>query len=504
MKKIVFFAAALTCAAGLFASGVENKTNMSTGYLRNPSRNTENERPEAAFYNIAGTAFLDDGLYFEAGDQIVLKEYSNELDTGNAFAAYGINDYYSNDETTVFLYPDFDAVYKKDRWAFFLTFGVYAGGGSLSFSEGTSATSLMFLNGASQFGDEAVKYGLAANMIASASKAWADAVAGTFGGNSDAALAWIQANPDNADAQQLQQAYGVVQKYGANAADYLAKKNTYEAAAGASLKMAQKHSLDVTAMTLGGQLGASYLVFPWLSVSAAYRYTYGTQNMKLQCLAPEFAAVNGGDEISYDARGFGQSMVFGVHAKLPQVEGLDLSVSAQTLSRIDYDVDNVKGSIAALYNITDDSKFRTDLPAVLNLGVGYKVIDPLYLSASFNYYFNDFAHQDSILSETDYDNSWEIALGADWRICKYAGLSAGCSYGVQGSNDNSNSTFNPVLDAFVAGGGLEIYPTEDFTITLAGLYAKYYDKDYYLGNNKTVLSKKVTNLSAGITYKLPL
>lgn len=150
MKKIILSSIIFLSALTIFAGGVENKTNMSAGYLRNPSRNTENERPEAAFYNIAGTGFLKNGLYIEAGNQFVFKEYANELKTGDKFEKAGVLDYYSNDETNVFFYPNFDVVYKKNRWSMFLTFGVYAGGGALSYSEGTSATSLMFLNGASQ------------------------------------------------------------------------------------------------------------------------------------------------------------------------------------------------------------------------------------------------------------------------------------------------------------------------------------------------------------------
>lgn len=497
MKKSLLTVLTVLSAAAVFAGGVENKTNMSTGYLRNPSRNTECERPEAAFYNIAGTGFMKDGLYVEAGDQIVIKEYGNKLDTNNNFASYGVRDYYSNDETTVFFYPDMDIVYKKDRWGIFLTFGVYAGGGSLSYSEGTSATSLMFLNGANQLGAEAVKYGLAANMIASAKSAFDTAVAGSFGGNEAAALAYIQANPDS----DLAKAYGVVSQYGSNLGSYAANKDAYEQAALASLAMAQNHSLDVTSLTLGGQLGASYLVLPWLSLSAAYRYTFGTQDMILKCNDATFKSINGSNEISYQAKGFGQSMVFGIHAKPPVVEGLDLSVQYQTLSRIDYDVENVKGDVAKFFDITNDSKFRTDLPAVLNLGAGYRVFDPLYLSASFNYYFNDFAHQDSILSETDYDNSWEVAFGADYKFCKYAGFSAGLSYSKQGITDSSNSTFNPVLDSMVYGAGFEVYPIEKLTVTLSGMYTQYFDADYYLEGNKTVLSKDVLLFSLGVTYK---
>ncbi|WP_294429054.1 OmpP1/FadL family transporter [uncultured Treponema sp.] len=487
----------LMTAAAVFASGVENKTNLSTGYLRNPSRNTENSRPEAAFYNIAGTAFLKEGLWIGGGNQFVFKEYGNELADNATLKAAGVNGYYSNDETTVWLYPDLNAVYKKGKWSIFGNFGVYAGGGALEYSEGTSATSLLFAGGAQNQGTEAVKYGLAANMISKAKTSWEDAVKNNFGGSEATALAYIKANPTS----DLAQAYGVVQKYGSNLSDYASKKDTYEKAAAASLGMAKSHSLDVTSITYGLQLGASYQLFDYVSLAAAYRYTIGTQEMTLKCSDPTFVAVNGGNKISYDAKGFGQSCVFGIHAK--PVDKLDLAIQYQTLSRIDYDVDNVKGDVAKYYDITNDKKFRTDLPAVLNLGLGYSILDNLYVSTSFNYYFNDFAQQNSVLSETDYNNSWEIALGVDFRFCKYAGVSAGASYGNQGTTDTSNSTFNPVLDNWVVGGGFEIYPTEDLTVTASCLYANYYDTDLYLQGYKTTLSKDVTNFGIGVTYHFP-
>ena len=132
MKKTLLSVIFGLSAFSAFAGGVENKSNMSTGYLRNPSRNAECERPEAAFYNIAGTAFLNEGLYIEAGNQFIFKEYGNELKTFNMLSSKGLNDYYSNDETTVYFYPDADVVFKKGRWSIFMNFGVYAGGGALT------------------------------------------------------------------------------------------------------------------------------------------------------------------------------------------------------------------------------------------------------------------------------------------------------------------------------------------------------------------------------------
>ena len=473
MKKLIastIFAA--ISASFIFASGVENKTNLSTGYLRNPSRNTENERPEAAFYNIAGTAFLKEGLWIGGGNQFVFKEYSNKLDTNDAYSAYGISDYKSTDDTTVWLYPDLNAVYKKGRWSIFSNFGVYAGGGSLSYDEGTSATTLMFLNGAKSYVTQA-----------------------TYDKTNYETYATLAATTSDATTKATYAA--LAKKYGASATE---ENQVYLA----SLDMASEHSLDVTSITYGIQLGAAYLVTDWLSLSAAYRYTIGTQDMTLKCNKDNFVKYNGSNKISYDAAGYGQSMVFGIHAKPPVVPKLDLSLQYQTLSRIEYNVDNVKGNIAQYYDITNDKNFRTDLPAVLNLGAGYHVLDNLYVSTSFNYYFNDFAHQDSILSETDYDNSWEVALGVDYRFCKYVGASIGASYGNQGTTDTSNSTFNPVLDNIVVGGGFEIYPTDQLTVSLSCLYANYFDTDYYLGSKtsstKTVLSKDVINAGIGVTY----
>lgn len=521
MKKVVAITiATFISTAAIFSSGVENKTNMNSGYLRNPSRNTESSRPEAAFYNIAGTAFLDEGLWIGGGNQFVFKEYANELDTNNSYAGFGVKDYYSNDETTVWLYPDLNAVYKKGKWSIFSNFGVYAGGGKLDFEEGTSATTLMFLQGANKYKQTAVESGLKYTSAATLVEGWksvkqglADAMPGGDVSkiSDEVAAAWASTQADGSSAKTVyEKYYNSENKANIDAVYAKGDESTkYGSVAKASLAMAQNHSLDVTSITYGIQLGASYQVFDWLSLAAAYRYTIGTQDMTLKCDDATFKLINGGNKISYDAVGYGQSCVFGIHAKVPQVEGLNVALQYQTLSRIDYDVDNVKGNVAQYYDITDSKKFRTDLPAVLNFGIGYSIIDDLYVSTSFNYYFNDFAQQNSILSETDYDNSWEVAFGVDYKFCKYVGASAGISYGKQGITDTSNSTFNPVLNNFVVGGGFEIYPVENLTITLSCLYANYFDADYYLGGSKndstkTVLSKDVTNCGIGVTYHFPV
>ncbi len=419
MKRTLAFAAAAMSVAFAFAGGVENKTNMSTGYLRNPSRNAEFQRPEAAFYNIAGTAFMNDGLWIEAGNQFVFKEYKHELNDKTTFNALNIDTTSGSDTTTVWLYPDFDAVYHKGDFAVFMNFGIYAGGGTLNYDDGSSAIAGMLL----------------------------------------------------------------------------ARNPTYLAG------VAKDHSLKVDSITYGGEIGGAYKFLDGMvSVGAAFRMVYGTQSMELTTSDATFksAMLNGGDTIGYDAKATGFGGVFGVHAR--PIDKLDLSVQYSTINKIKYKMDNVEGQLAAGLGLEDGKKFNTDLPACLGFGASYSVIDPLLLSFSCNYYFNKQATMDSALGETDYDNSIEFALGADYKISDMVSASLGFSYSKQGTNDKSNSIFAPVLDSFTIGGGVEVTPIENLTLTAAGMWVNYFDEDDYSGHT---LSKDLVMASIGVTYRLP-
>ena len=427
-KTVAFFIAAVVSAAFAFAGGIENKTNMSTGYLRNPSRNVESERPEASFYNIAGTAFMEPGLHIEVGNQFIIKEYLNKLNT-NAFAAYGIKDGSEyNDETAVLLYPNVDLVYRWNNFAFFGNFGVYAGGGKLEYSEGTGLTALAFLDQAGQ----------------------------------------ALAKGETTNAQLLSGA-------------------------------ATDHSIEITSITYGEQIGLAYNFFDLFSVAAAVRFLEGSQDLSVT--SQYFASLgNGGDEISCSASAFGVSPVFGAHVRL--FEKLDIATQLQLMTKLEYDVSDVKGNLASSLGISSSKTFRTDISTVLNFGVGYRVIEPLYVSTSFNYYFNKAAECNSVIGETDYDDSFEFSLGADYRFNDFVLVSAGIAYSNQGEKDDANNVLNPVLDSFQIGFGAEITPIKILTITAGGTWVDYFDSDYYQSSYELNLSKNLFMFSLGATVKL--
>lgn len=432
MKKI----ALLACIASFgfaFAGGVDNKTNLNQGYMRNPSRNTETLRPEAVLYNIGGTAFMNDGLYFELGNQFVLKNYADKLD-GQKF----------EDDQNVYFYPNAEVVYKKDNWAAFFGFGVFGGGGTLDYSDGTGLTSLALQSGF-------------ANKLKS---------------NLPLLIASGACTPQTA-------------------ASYIAS---------ASAKMAA-HSLEVYSVQLGEILGASYKINDMISVAAAGRFMHGEQNITLKC--DGLQSVNGGSsKIGYDSNGYGFGGIFGVHIK--PWNTLDVGIQYQTITKLKYKYDVLTGAYASSFlNADEGDNFKNDLPAVLNLGVGYTFFDKLNASMSFNYYFNKQATIESPIdrSEYDYDDSWEIALGADYRLNEQLSFGTGFSYGKQGAKSDVNNVFSPVLDNFVIGAGVEYSPVKLVTVSGSAMYCKYFSEDYKKAGYTMELSKNVVMLALGVTVK---
>ena len=388
MKKSLIGLFAALLASQVFAGGIDAKTNLNAGYIRNPSRNTESERPEAALYNIAGTAFMADGLYLEAGNQFIFKTYSHEV-AGTEY----------KDEKPVFLFPNAEIVYKHGKLGFFGTFQVAAGGGSLEYKDGTA------LLGATT-------------------------------------------------------------------------------------------PVDIYSVTFGQNLGASFAINDKVSLSGAVRLLESNQSMEAK--NPLYG------KLGYVASGFGVGGIFGVNWR--PVENLDLAFQYKTVTKMECEIDSTKGPALVLaspaFNIFDGKKYDADISPEFNFGAGYR-IDNLYLSSSFNYYFNGQADMGSAIgdgSNSDYDDSWEIYGGADYKINEKFLVSGGIGYSKQGFNDDNNNPFSPVLDCVSFGLGGEITPVKALTVAFGGMYAKYLEEEF----KNYALNKSIIMVGLSATYKFGL
>ena len=437
MKKLLVIIVMLLAATALFAGGTENKSNLSIGYLMNMSRNTETERPDAVFYNTAGTAFMKDGFYADIGNQFVFKNYEHKVtDVNNTGSPTGYGTY--NAENTIILYPNAELVYKKDNFAIFGAFGVFAGGGNLEYKDG------MYLS------------------------------------------------------------QGMLNPYRSNQAPWLNATEDDIA-----------NSVDVYSIFYGEILGGSYAFNEKISVSAAIRLIQARQSLKATLdkdptggwtagVPGMLPAIKSKTLLDAEASANGVGGIFGVHYK--PIDDLDIAVSYQTITKLEYEYDKAKGELAELAGFIKGRKFDRDLPAVLGLGVGYRIIEELYASVSFNYYFNKQAKNTDPAAPSEHDNSWEIAAGANYDFSDKISFSLGGLYSKQGINKTENSPVSPALDSFTIGAGTSLKFVKNLTIDIAAFKPFYFGAEYETKVGTTniemdLAKKSMLLLGIGATYK---
>jgi len=133
------------------------------------------------------------------------------------------------------------------------------------------------------------------------------------------------------------------------------------------------------------------------------------------------------------------------------------------------------------------------IPATITFGIGWHPIEPLYLAAGCDIFFNRIAGY-------DYHDSFEINFGAEYKINDIFTVSAGGFYCNIGSNDreNGNSYTAPVLDSVSYCGGCEIHFNKRLYADIGFFYTHYFDETF----NDVKLTKKIFEGSIGLTYKI--
>ena len=101
--------------------------NQSAAYVRMLSREAATDSIDIAYFNPAGTAFLEEGFHVQVNNQFVYLKYAHT-------SSISSNDYES--ANLVPLFPTAFFGYNGGDWAGFASFTIPAGGGSLNFKDG--------------------------------------------------------------------------------------------------------------------------------------------------------------------------------------------------------------------------------------------------------------------------------------------------------------------------------------------------------------------------------
>ena len=450
--------ALMFAGTGLFAGSLDNLSNQSAKWLMTTSRNASVDGADTVQYNPAGTAWLSEGLHFDASGQTLFKHYSNKDVRVGDFSGVAVPlspllsrpaETLNQDQRTPIL-PNVYLVYNlgkagPGKLAAYMQAGIVAGGGELKYENGTAGTTFL-LTGLS---------------------------AGTGG-----ALGKINSQEFNASSVY----YGV-----GVGASYAFPGDKVSVSIGGRAVMA-KRNFDLTAtysaqQTLNGKYEYNATGFtPIIGINVKPNKDF--------TLAARFEAPTA-LEFKYEQKELGGTLA---------------SIATGVLKNA---------------GIEDGKKFHQDLPAVIGLGADYRINDKWTVDLSGTLYLLSNADLGSVYDnggEADKINNYfgtgyEVGFGAKYKVLENLKLGAGAMYTESGAkekylNDTRtalNASANPMLDSITLGAGATQTVRRNLDVTLSFLWGHYLPENFSLDSGVFKVSgkyaKDVFVMGYGVSYR---
>lgn len=421
MKRLFCFSAILLCGAALVFPSVLTNSNQSAQYLRMLSRNPSLDI-DAVYYNPAGLTRLADGWHFSLSNQMIFQEKK----IINAYPLLNDDTYLG--KTTVPVFPNIYAVYKKDRLALSIGFGPNGGGGSAEYGRGlpsfeTSIATIPVL---------LMSMGIPAS-----------AYAADIEFNGSSVFLGFQANASYAVSDTLSVAAGV---------RYISAKNTYE---GSISDIRINASIPPYVNPAGEMIPASQF------------FTMIGQPGMAQSVADK--------AVDAEQTGTGFTPILGLD--WAPTAGLNLSAKYEFETKLDLTNQTAKDDTGMF---PDGFKFSRNIPAILSLGARYEMTPKWRALVSFNQFFDksvDWDGEEDLIDK----NTFELSIGTEYDLTETLTVSAGylrTQFGL--SDDYQNDLdFELIADALALGARLKMGKLE---LDLGGLYSFYKD------DQKTLMS----------------
>lgn len=449
MKKTLILMA-LIASVNVYAGSIDYLAQQDAEYFAHASM-TGKIGTSGAFYNPAGTAFMQDGLYVKVNTQTVFKDYT--MNTDKEILSKNQDGVHNSDYPSVMV-PSLQIVKKDGDRSYFLHAGIAAGGGTLKYDNGISAFEFI--------GNEIAK-----NFNNPHSLIYIPKTTVEYLGGSKVKGSSFYYNLNLGMAQKVNEKFsvagGVRFIYATRALEGTGKFNLNipnSAPAGISGTHQVNVSLDSEreAYGIGWLVGFNYKPIEKLNIGFKYE-----SEIKL-----DFEAKNG-------MNGLKVSSNKGIFDK-----GIYDELAANAIVR-EWLVDGYR-----------------NLPAMMSLGVSYDVNDKLTFLTSGNYYFIEDANDSNAYAH--YTNGYEASVGFDYKLNEQYTLMAGYQYTNTGANEDTYKDTDYALDAHMYSIGLKYTPNETRTYTIAYSYVDYID-----GTSKehgTRFEKQVHAIGLAAEFKL--
>jgi len=412
MKKTLIMAMVVLCfVPASFATLVTNM-NQSAQYFRLLSRNASTDI-DAVFYNPAGLTLLKDGWHVALYNQTIFQEKT----VTNDF--YFLNNKKYVGEVNVPVFPDFYAVYKKNRLALSFGFGPNSGGGTADFKKGlpafeTQISTLPYM--LSHMGLPTTQY----------------SVDIAFKGKS--VFYGFQMNASYAFSEMFAAAVGM---------RYISAENSYVGHI-RNIMINPRHPL---LNPTGAMLSASQF---FALIGQSY-YAAATRDMEV--------------DVEQTGTGFTPLLSLSLHP----AEGLNIGIKYEFITKLKLTNKTTKDDVGMF---PDGEVIHNDIPAILSLGVAYDLTAKLHASVSYNMFFDKDANWDGREKFVE-SNSWDLGVGVEYDVLNALTLSAGYlrTKFTLGSGYQSDLAHDMSANSF--GFGARIRLGQKLDLDLSGLYSAY-------------------------------
>ena len=236
--------------------------------------------------------------------------------------------------------------------------------------------------------------------------------------------------------------------------------------------------LRVLSAYLGGVAGISLKLNDMVSAAIAAKPVYSFGEVLLSGSIELFNEDFGwfdlpelkDSRILTEQEGWGVGGIFGVQVQPDPT--LVMTLKYETVTQIKLETTPIEDP-AGLSEAQGD--FRTDIPAMLNLGVS-KAFSRLRLRFDANYYFNRYADAGTILGVNIngiLKDDWELALGAVYTVDDRLDVGAGIAYFDTGYSDEIRRSNRYSMDSLSVGTWSQFDITESITLGASILGVAY-------------------------------
>jgi long-subunit fatty acid transport protein len=534
MRKILTLIAGTMITGTLLAGGLVTNTNQSASWVRMPSRNASVEI-DAVYFNPAGLMKLENGFHFGLNNQTISQTREITNDYSGPGGLYGLNQNTYEGKVFSWYFPSVYAAFKLDKLAFSVGFMPIGGGGGAEYKKGLPSFEMgisdlvpglasqgatgydvdIYFEGSSTWlgYQGAVSYKIN-DMISVAAGARYVTAKNTYSGhlrnvqvmmgetmvNATDVFAGIATNLGGIIGIPASLADAINEGFGSATLQNLVDAEEITAVQKAAIEQGLLYigvsSEDLPTLSLNAISG---------TVTAATPALTTTRN---EALATGPLVADKSADVTQTGSGF--APFFSVN--ISPIENLNIAIKYEMATKLEL-VNETKEDLLIGYTATgvpitqfpNGEKTRSDIPAMLTVGVDFRIADNLKVAAGANYFFDksaDYGHKiDADLfpptpatpianSEIIDHNGLSMHGGLEFNLSDNLLVSAGYSYANKGVNSlyQSDMTFGNSTNTVGFGGAYIV--NDKVKINLGANYTMY-AKD----------SKTVDHMvKSGITY----